>query len=137
VCYSYNTLCKEVMVMISFHELTLNNEKPVYLQLADYVKKKIFLEEIKDGDELPSRRELAGTLGINPNTVQKAYKELESQGILTTSSNVKSVVAVNSCVKDRIKEELKKEATLKYIEYLKSINLSFKEAIELLTELWE
>jgi len=123
--------------MISFHELTLNNEKPVYLQLADYVKKKIFLEEIKDGDELPSRRELAGTLGINPNTVQKAYKELESQGILTTSSNVKSVVAVNSCVKDRIKEELKKEATLKYIEYLKSINLSFKEAIELLTELWE
>lgn len=137
MCYSYNTLCKEVMVMISFHELTLNNEKPVYLQLADYVKKKIFLEEIKDGDELPSRRELAGTLGINPNTVQKAYKELESQGILTTSSNVKSVVAVNSCVKDRIKEELKKEATLKYIEYLKSINLSFKEAIELLTELWE
>ena len=123
--------------MISFHELTLNNEKPVYLQLADHVKKKIFLEEIKDGDELPSRRELAGTLGINPNTVQKAYKELESQGILTTSSNVKSVVAVNSCVKDRIKEELKKEATLKYIEYLKSINLSFKEAIELLTELWE
>ena len=137
MCYSYNTLCKEVMVMISFHELTLNNEKPVYLQLADYVKKKIFLEEIKDGDELPSRRELAGTLGINPNTVQKAYKELESQGILTTSSNVKSVVAVNSCVKDRIKEELKKEATLKYIEYLKSINLSFKESIELLTELWE
>ena len=123
--------------MISFHELTLNNEKPVYLQLADHVKKKIFLEEIKDGDELPSRRELAGTLGINPNTVQKAYKELESQGILTTSSNVKSVVAVNSCVKDRIKEELKKEATLKYIEYLKSINLSFKESIELLTELWE
>ncbi len=123
--------------MISFKELVINNEKPVYIQLVEYVKKQIFLEKIVDGDEFPSRRELGGILGINPNTVQKAYKELESQGILHTASNVKSIVAVNDEVIDRIKEELKREATLKHIEYLKSINLSFKEAIELLTELWD
>ncbi len=123
--------------MISFKEIVINNEKPVYIQLVEYIKKQIFLDKIQDGEEFPSRRELGGLLGINPNTVQKAYKELENQGLLNTSANVKSTVAVNEEIKERIRDELKKEATLKHIEYLKSINLSFKEAIELLTELWD
>jgi len=123
--------------MISFSIITLNSEKPVYIQLVDFVKKQVHLDNIKDGDELPSRREVAGILGINPNTVQKAYKELENEQILFTSNNVKSVIVVNDEIKSKIAEELKNEATLKYIEYLKSINLSYKDAIELLTELWD
>lgn len=123
--------------MISFSNITLNGDKPVYIQLIDFIKKQVHLGNIIDGDELPSRREVAGILGINPNTVQKAYKELENEQILFTSSNVKSVIVVNDEIKNKIAEELKNEATLKYIEYLKSINLSYKDAIELITELWD
>lgn len=123
--------------MVSFSGLILNNDKPVYIQLIDFIKKHIYLGNIKDGDELPSRRELAGILGINPNTVQKAYKQLEKKGLIYTLGNVKSVIAVNDKIKKEISQELKSEATKKYIDYLKSLDLSFKDAIELITELWK
>jgi GntR family transcriptional regulator len=122
--------------MISFSLMKLNNDSPVYIQIIEFVKKKIILSNILDGDELPSRRELAGVLGINPNTVQKAYKELENEGILITPNNVKSVITVNDEIKNKISSQLKSEATLKYINYMKSLNLDFKDAIALLTELW-
>lgn len=123
--------------MISFSTLILNNEKPVYLQMVDYIKKQIHLNNINDGDELPSRRELAGILGINPNTVQKSYKELQNKGLIFTASNVKSVIIVNDEIKNKIARELKNEAALKFIEFSKSINMTFKDTIELLTELWD
>jgi GntR family transcriptional regulator len=122
--------------MISFSLMKLNNDSPVYIQIIEFVKKQIILSNILDGDELPSRRELAGVLGINPNTVQKAYKELENEGILITPNNVKSVITVNDEIKNKISSQLKSEATLKYINYMKSLNLDFKDAIALLTELW-
>jgi len=121
--------------MISFSLMKLNNDSPVYIQIIEFVKKQIILSNILDGDELPSRRELAGVLGINPNTVQKAYKELENEGILITPNNVKSVITVNDEIKNKISSQLKSEATLKYINYMKSLNLDFKDAIALLTEL--
>lgn len=122
--------------MISFSLMKLDKDSPVYLQIIEFIKKQIILGNVADGDELPSRRELAGMLGINPNTVQKAYKELENEGILFTPNNVNSVITVNEEIKSKIASQLKNEATLKYIEYLKSLNLDFKDAIALLTELW-
>ena len=123
--------------MALFYNIVFNSEKPVYLQIIEYIKKQILLEKIKDRDEMPSRREVASTLGINPNTVQKAFKELENEGIISTSSNAKSIITVNEEIKQRIASELKNEATVKYVKYIKSMNLSFKEAIELITDLWD
>ena len=123
--------------MALFYNIVFNSEKPVYLQIIEYIKKQILLDKIKDRDEMPSRREVASTLGINPNTVQKAFKELENEGIISTSSNAKSIITVNEEIKQRIASELKNEATVKYVKYIKSMNLSFKEAIELITDLWD
>lgn len=122
--------------MISFALMKLDHDNPVYIQIVEFIKKQIILGNIADGEELPSRRELAGLLGVNPNTVQKAYKELEKEGILHTPNNVNSVITVNEDIKNKIACQMKREATLKYIEYLKSLNLDFKDAVALLTELW-
>ena len=104
VYYTYNT-DEEVMHMVSFHEMKFNKKEPVYLQLINHIKKKIMANEIHDYDELPSRRELAIQLSINPNTVQKAFKQLEEEGILRTISNVKSVVVVNDNIIQEIKSD--------------------------------
>lgn len=77
--------------MVSFGDLTSHKKEPVYVQLCNYIKKKIWTKDMLHYDELPSRRELARILSINPNTVQKAYKILEEEGIIKTISNVKSV----------------------------------------------
>jgi DNA-binding transcriptional regulator YhcF (GntR family) len=117
--------------------MVLNESEPVYQQIVQYVKIKIHLGVIQNGDELVSRRTLAATLGINPNTVQKAYKILEESNILTTGSNVKSVVIVNEQVKETIQNELTKVAAKDFVNYVKKINLSFKDTIELITHMWD
>ena len=120
-----------------FEDMVLNNSAPVYQQIIKYIKIKIHLGKLKNGDELVSRRVLAGTLGINPNTVQKAYKMLEEAGILSTGNNIKSVVIVDKRIRDNIKAELTNVAVKEFVEYAKKIDLSFKETIELITKLWD
>ncbi len=59
-------------------------KQSVYLQIAESIKRDIRTGFVADGEKLPSCRELAVKLGINPNTVQRAYAELEEQGYIST-----------------------------------------------------
>ena len=59
-------------------------KQSVYIQITDDVKRKIELGLLKEGERLPSCRELALKMGINPNTVQRAYTELENEGYIYT-----------------------------------------------------
>ena len=117
--------------MVSFKEIQFNKKEAVYPQLVAYVKKQILIGSVENNEELPSRRELALSLAINPNTVQKAYKILEDEGIIRTISNVKSVICVNEEIKETIQKHLQG-----FIEECKSVNLSFQEVVSLLSEYW-
>lgn len=66
---------------------------PVYLQLRDQVLQAISRGELEPGDQLPTVRELAVNLAINPNTVGHAYAELERGGILTTRRGLGTFVS--------------------------------------------
>lgn len=57
---------------------------PIYLQIINQIKYSIAMEAVKSGDQLPSVRELANQLRVNPNTIAKAYTELERVGIVFT-----------------------------------------------------
>jgi GntR family transcriptional regulator len=59
---------------------------PVYLQIIQQVKAAMSMETMRSGDRLPTVRELAGTLAVNPNTVAKAYRDLERDGVVETVS---------------------------------------------------
>ena len=64
--------------------LDLKSGVPVYRQLIDQVLVAIASGQLESGDQLPTVRQLAVDLSINPNTVVRAYKELEIRGMLTT-----------------------------------------------------
>ena len=68
------------------------DRKLIYEQLVDNVKELILRGDLKRDDFLPSVRSLAKELGINPNTIQKAYQELERQGIIASLSGRGSIV---------------------------------------------
>ena len=57
---------------------------PIYQQLKDNLRKMILSGAIAEGEKLPSVRELAGDLAINPNTIMRAYRELEAEGYVYT-----------------------------------------------------
>ncbi|MCC3375207.1 GntR family transcriptional regulator [Cohnella sp. REN36] len=123
--------------VLNFYELKLNNREPVYLQAALYVKRQILLRKAVSGDKLPSRREIAAQLNINPNTVQKAFKLMEDEGYVRTSSTLGSVIYVDDDILKRIETELTRELVQSFVESAKDIQLSFKTVVELISEYWE
>jgi Predicted transcriptional regulators len=123
--------------VLNFYELKLNNKDPVYLQAALFVKRQILLRKAVSGDKLPSRREVAAQLSINPNTVQKAFKLMEDEGFVRTSSTLGSVIYVDDAIFRRIEEELTRELVQSFVESAKEIHLSFKTVVELISEHWE
>ncbi len=124
-------------MMISFHSLVLHKKEPVYLQICRYIKQRILMQEIKDYEELPSRRELAMQLSINPNTVQKAYKLLEEEHIIRTISNVKSLIVVNEEIIESIRSEFVESDIKEFIQNCKNSGMTFQKVIELLTKYWD
>ena len=123
--------------LIDFLKISFNNRDPVYVQIAEHVKKQVLVGNAKHGEELPSRRELAAMLGINPNTVQKAYKMMEKGGFVTTSGNYGSVVCVNERILGAIEKELTEGMVKEFVKSAKEVNLSFKYVIHMVSRLWD
>lgn len=122
---------------MDFASLQLHNKEPVYAQLIAYVKRSILSGAAQDGDALPSRRELAAQLGINPNTVQKAYRQLEEEGLLRTPRNAASTLYITPGAAARIAEELTDAFIRAFVQQARANNLSYRRVIELISHYWE
>ncbi len=72
--------------MISFDSFIAQDGVPIYLQIVKHIKSGIVSGTVVNGDEVPSRRVLSALLGVNPNTIQKAYKMLEDDGFIQSVS---------------------------------------------------
>lgn len=77
-------------------QIDLKNRKSIYEQIVDNVKELIITGVLNAEDKLPSVRELSKTLTVNPNTIQKAYRELEYQGYIYTVSGLGTFVAAHT-----------------------------------------
>jgi GntR family transcriptional regulator len=69
------------------------SDRPVYLQIIDEVKRDIALGRLAKDERLPTVRQLAQQLAINPNTIAKAYRQLEQEGIVVTRAGAGAFVA--------------------------------------------
>jgi len=87
-------------------ELNYRDARPIYEQIKDGLRRLILSEVIRQDEKLPSVRELASQLAINPNTIQKAYRELEQEGYVYTVSGRGSFAAPLSEVRSGRQEML-------------------------------
>lgn len=108
------------MISIDFRD-----RRPIYEQLVNSVKELVMRGVLAEDEQLPSVRALAAELGINPNTIQKAYTELERQGVTYTVSG-KGCFVANNC--NSILEAKKQEI-------LKRLEATVREAAELSIDL--
>ena len=109
----------------------INNREPVYLQVVRYFKEQIATGELTAGQEIPSRRELASLLKINPNTAQKAYKEMEDHGLIYTERNFPSRITTDKKVLNGVREELIQEAVDAFIQAIKPIQVPVDELVDI------
>lgn len=122
--------------MISFDSFLMEDGIPIYLQIILYLKRGMVAGSIKAGDELPSRRLLSARLGVNPNTVQKAYHLLEGEGLIVSQTGAKSYVSLDDLALLHIREELLESEIRSVISALDQMGLTKEEALTLIEKYW-
>ena len=123
--------------MVSFDDLVLLDGVPIYQQILRHVKLGIAGGTIAPGDALPSRRVVSALLGVNPNTVQKAYRLLEEEGLIQSHPGAKSCGAADEAAQARGRAELLQEQAQQAVAALKRMGLSKEAALELIAQHWE
>ena len=122
--------------MVSFDRFTLNDGSPIYLQIIRHIKQGIVAGTVADGDEMPSRRMLSALLGVNPNTVQKAYHLLEEEGLVSSRSGAKSYISLTEERIDSVKQEMVSGVVRELVGVVKRMGVSCEDAEVLLRQLW-
>ncbi len=123
--------------MITFEHFLMEDGVPIYLQILLYIKRGIVAGTVVDGDELPSRRMLSALLSVNPNTVQKAYRMLEEEGLIQSHSGAKSYVVVDAETVSKIRNELVEADAQNAVRTLKQMGVTREEALALIVKYWE
>jgi GntR family transcriptional regulator len=80
------------------------SRKPIYEQVVEGIERDIVMGILRDREQLPSIRELSAILGVNPNTIQKAFQELDRNGIIVSGQGRGCFVADHAA--ERIKEKV-------------------------------
>ena len=122
--------------MISFDNFTVRGDTPIYLQILRHIKRGIVSGTVKNGDELPSRRVLSALLGVNPNTIQKAYKILEDEGLIESHLGSKSYMVLDTDKSNAVRAELVEDDAKAAVEKLKDMGITKSEAIALIEKHW-
>ena len=123
--------------MISFERFTMEDGLPIYTQIIRHIKRVIAAGVIKDREEMPSRRVLSALLGVNPNTIQKAYRLLEEEGIIESHSGAKSYALVDAAQVERVREQLLESDAKAIISAMKQMGVPKAEALGLVDRLWD
>ncbi len=118
-------------------QLDFGDRRPIYEQIKDKIKNLIIMGVLKENEKIPSVRELATSLTINPNTIQKAYKDLENEGYIYSQKARGSFVAPQkktACERDT---DNLFETLTSVVRELKFLGHSKEELTEILSEIYK
>lgn len=112
----------------------LDADRPIYAQLVERIQMQIVSGHYPPGGRLPSVRELAGVAAVNPNTMQKAFAELERSGLIVTQrTNGRTVTEDEELIKS-IRAGMAKEQVQDFFTKMKELGYTEQEAVELLKQ---
>ena len=113
------------------------SRKPIYEQLVENIRACVLSGDLAPGEQLPSVRALAGELAINPNTIQRAYNELERVGVTVSVPGRGSFISedITSLVVSRRRTSL--EALDAKLREAKNAGVAKAEVIDLADKIWE
>ena len=117
-------------------QLNYRDSKPIYEQIKQGLRRLIVTNSLTVGDKLPSVRELASNLAINPNTIQRAYRDLESEGYIYTVTGKGCFVAARQEAYDSRQSELL-ERFDEIVEELFFLSVKKEDLIERMKHLTE
>lgn len=115
----------------------LTSDRPVFLQIMEKLKLDIVTGAYQPGDKLPSVRDLAGEAAVNPNTMQRAFSELEREGLVYTKRTNGRFITEDIAMISRLKEQMALDAISKFLDSMRQLGFSGEETLTLLKETLE
>ena len=115
-------------------EFELQNSRPIWQQLAEQLGRRIVTGTYPPGSRFPTVRELAAEAGVNPNTMQRAVAQLESDGMVITNRTAGRTVTEDVGVLDAMRKRLADELTEKFFSDMKELGFTRAQAAELAAE---
>ena len=115
-------------------QINLRSQQSIYEQIIDNIKELIIRGVLPEDSELPSIRELSRTLTVNPNTVQKAFSELERDGLIYSKPGSGWYVGEEKSAADDKLKKLLREKTVQFLKEMKTLGMNKQQIIRLLEE---
>lgn len=115
-------------------EIDFNAARPIYEQVIEEIKKEIVRGDINPGEKLPSQRQMAKNIDVNPNTVQRAYREMEARDLVETKRGRGTFIKDDDKVIIEIKKEMAEHAVENYIEQMVSLGFNKGEILKKLED---
>ncbi|MGP3779775.1 GntR family transcriptional regulator [Halanaerobium saccharolyticum] len=106
-------------------DIDFNAAYPIYEQVIEEIKKELVRGELRPGEKLPSQRKLAKKIEVNPNTVQRAYREMEQRGLVETKRGRGTFIKDDDQVMIEIRKDMAETAVKEFIDEM--ISLGFKQ----------
>lgn len=116
--------------------MDFDSSAPIWRQLVDEFTRRIVCHEWAPGAKLPGVRELAATLGVNPNTAQRALAELEREGLCRSERTTGRFVTENEQLIDTARAQLAQSAADAFIERARGLRMGQQQAAALIEERW-
>ncbi|MCI8975449.1 GntR family transcriptional regulator [bacterium 1xD8-48] len=112
----------------------LDSDRPIYTQILEVIQYQIVAGRYQPGERLPSVRDLASEAGVNPNTMQRAFAELERNGLVMAQRTSGRVVTENMEMISEVRNKLAREQIREFIDKMKKLGFEKKEILSLLEE---
>jgi GntR family transcriptional regulator len=111
-------------------DIDFNAAYPIYEQVIEEIKKELVRGDLKAGAKLPSQRKLAKQIDVNPNTVQRAYREMEQRGLVETKRGRGTFIKDDEKVMIEIKKDMAESAVKEFIDEMISLGFNRENIIE-------
>ncbi|MDS1029798.1 GntR family transcriptional regulator [Bacillota bacterium LX-D] len=109
--------------------MDFDSSQPIYKQIIDYYKKQIVRGELGPGDKILSQREYAEQARVNPNTVQRAYREMEALQMVETVRGQGTFIRVSEETQKRLKREMEESLLAYFVKEMKSLGYEQDEIL--------
>lgn len=117
--------------------INYDTTRPIYEQIIDYILKKLASGKYSAGSKLPSQREMAKVLSVNPNTVQRAYREMEIKDLVETKRGLGTYVTESEEKIEEIRVEMADEIVENFIEEVRALGFKKAEIKQMLDKQFE
>ena len=115
-------------------EWKLSDDRPIWLQLAEQLTRRIITGVYPPGSRLPAVRELAAEAGVNPNTMQRALAQLEQDGLAKADRTAGRLVTQDTAVLNRVRGDQAQVVIHQFYQSMAELGYTRQEAMERLKE---